>query len=302
MPRRCGQSAPPTSNAPLPLRACFRFGCGWPRCPAPPPQVRPRQVVQSPPWLVATQQAEPAPSAAAQRRVWCQHTKVAVPVERGGGTSAAMRSMSSSGVRCFGGWRHACHGGLAALVHREAAVFVAQHVFGVTVLQQAPSNEGAQDAVVSPADRCRWSGHLVMRSEWGQNSIAPAPPHQTTTNGSGRNIGGEWNGMKVDEGSPEGKMEQRREWRALRCSPCAGGGTRADPGLRVVALSSRSNSSHAAERGSVYKDAARYLAANAFGTKGLGCGGRPAELTSAYQLPARSRSVWLPFGVLRRGL
>jgi len=25
-------------------------------------------------------------------------------------------------------------------------VFVAQHVFGVTVLQQAPSNEGAQDA------------------------------------------------------------------------------------------------------------------------------------------------------------
>ena len=31
-------------------------------------------------------------------------------------------------------------------VHREAAVFVAQHVFGVTVLQQAPSNEGAQDA------------------------------------------------------------------------------------------------------------------------------------------------------------
>ncbi len=31
-------------------------------------------------------------------------------------------------------------------VHREAAVFVAQHVFGVTVLQQAPCNEGAQDA------------------------------------------------------------------------------------------------------------------------------------------------------------
>ncbi len=31
-------------------------------------------------------------------------------------------------------------------VDREAAVFVALHVFGVTALQQAPCNEGAQDA------------------------------------------------------------------------------------------------------------------------------------------------------------
>jgi hypothetical protein len=31
-------------------------------------------------------------------------------------------------------------------VHREAAVLVGQHVFGVTVLQQAPAHEGAQDA------------------------------------------------------------------------------------------------------------------------------------------------------------
>ena len=31
-------------------------------------------------------------------------------------------------------------------VHREAAVLVGQHVFGVTTLQQAPADEGAQDA------------------------------------------------------------------------------------------------------------------------------------------------------------
>ena len=39
----------------------------------------------------------------------------------------------------------ACHL-LKHPVHHTDAVFVAQHVFGVTVLQQAPSNEGAQDA------------------------------------------------------------------------------------------------------------------------------------------------------------
>ena len=61
MPRRCGQSAPPTSNAPLASGVLQVRVWVWPRCPAPPPQVRPRQVVQSPPWLVATQQAEPAP-------------------------------------------------------------------------------------------------------------------------------------------------------------------------------------------------------------------------------------------------
>ena len=30
-------------------------------------------------------------------------------------------------------------------VHREAAVLVGQHVFGVTTLQQTPAAEGAQD-------------------------------------------------------------------------------------------------------------------------------------------------------------
>ena len=31
-------------------------------------------------------------------------------------------------------------------IHREAAVLVGQHVFGVTALQQAPALKGAQDA------------------------------------------------------------------------------------------------------------------------------------------------------------
>ena len=61
MPRRCGQSAPPTNVMRRSLRACFRFGCGCGRVARRRHPVRPRQVVQSPPWLVATQQAEPAP-------------------------------------------------------------------------------------------------------------------------------------------------------------------------------------------------------------------------------------------------
>ena len=97
MPRRCGQSAPPTSNAPL-ASGVLQVRVGWPRCPAPPPQVR-RQVVQSPPWLVATQQAEPAPLPPLSGEFGAS-TKVAVPVGAWGGTRAAMRSMSSSGVRC----------------------------------------------------------------------------------------------------------------------------------------------------------------------------------------------------------
>ena len=32
------------------------------------------------------------------------------------------------------------------LVHREAAVLVGQHLFGVTTLQQAPAHEGAQNS------------------------------------------------------------------------------------------------------------------------------------------------------------
>ena len=41
-------------------------------------------------------------------------------------------------------------------VHREAAVLVAQHLFGVTTLQQAPAHEGAQDA---SAQICLHLGH-----------------------------------------------------------------------------------------------------------------------------------------------
>ena len=63
-------------------------------------QVRPRQVVQSPPWLVATQQAEPAPLPPLSAAGLVPTRKIAVPVGAWRGTRAAMRSISSSGVRC----------------------------------------------------------------------------------------------------------------------------------------------------------------------------------------------------------
>lgn len=64
---------------------------------------------------------------------------------RGGGTSAAMRSISSSGVRVSSSTL-APRLDADSRVQREAAVRVAQHLFGVTALQQAPAHEGVQDA------------------------------------------------------------------------------------------------------------------------------------------------------------
>ena len=96
---------------------------------APPPQVRPRQVVQSPPWLVATQQAEPAPLPPLSAASLCQHTKVAVPVgawrwhQRGDAVDQFQRCEVQ--LICLG--TTLVTGGLAALfgtaVHQFASLF-----------------------------------------------------------------------------------------------------------------------------------------------------------------------------------
>ena len=191
MPRRCGQSAPPTVMR-RSLRACFRFA--WVAAARRRhPGGRPGARLCSPPWLVATQQAEPAVTAA-QRRVWCQHTKIAVPVVRGGGTSAAMRSISSRGevqpinlgttlvtgsLRCLAQrytsllpscvgapWKTVDARNSAAAaqrsavgidahpgIHRETAVFVPQH-FLPEVLQQ-PTPGPQRRAALNTAVVCR---------------------------------------------------------------------------------------------------------------------------------------------------
>ena len=59
---------------------------------------------------------------------------------RGGGTKAAMRSISSSGVRVISS--------TFAPRHRKAAVPVGQHLLGLETLQQATAYEGAQDESV----------------------------------------------------------------------------------------------------------------------------------------------------------
>ena len=50
-------------------------------------------------------------------------------------------------------------------VHREAAMFVAQHLFGLKALQQAPAHEGAQDAAAQGGLHLGHGG-LINCTDW----------------------------------------------------------------------------------------------------------------------------------------